>query len=74
MKKFVNAVRPLVGKTLVVAGVGLGLQATVGQCFATGDTTITDTTAALSTAWTAIETVAAAVVLFVLGRRLLRKL
>jgi len=73
MKKFVNAVRPFVGRMLVVLGVAMLFQATVSQSFAI-DTTITDTTTALSTAWTAIEAVAAAVVLFVLGRRLLRKI
>jgi len=73
MKKFVNSVRPLIGKMLVVLAVAMLFQAMTGLSLAQ-DLTISDTTTALSTAWTAIEVVAAAVVLFVLGRRLLRKI
>jgi hypothetical protein len=60
------------GKSFIVAAMALMLALFTSVCSAQTD--ITSTVTALSGYWTSIATVAIAVLLFVVGRRLVRKL
>lgn len=60
------------GRFLMLLGVIIGVAASTSVCSAQTD--ITSTVTALSGYWTAIAGLAITVVLFVLGRRMLRKL
>jgi energy-converting hydrogenase Eha subunit E len=63
--------RPILGLAMIVLAFQFALS--VFTAIASAQTDITTTVTALSGYWTVIQTLAIAVVLFVLGRRLLRK-
>ena len=65
------AVRSSLGLFAIVAALALVFQALTDSAFAQTD--ITATVSSLSSLWTTIETLAIGIILFVLGRKLLRK-
>ena len=72
MKKFVSFVRPALGRLLMLVAVLFAFA--IASVTAMADTTdITGTVSTLNGYWTSISALAIAIVLFVLGRRLLRK-
>lgn len=70
--KFGSAVKQTVGKVAVAVGVGSVVSVATNSALAVGDD-IASTITTLSGYWTSIETAAIGVVLFVVGRKLLRK-
>ena len=70
---FFTVARPALGMAMIATAFALAWAAMTGSAFATGDD-ITTTITALSGYWDAVEVVAIAVVLFVIGRRIIRKL
>ena len=77
MKKFLQAVLPAVRKSLgmlcLLAAIALVFQAATGRALAADGDDITTTIASLGVYWTAIKVFAIGIVLFVLGRKLIRK-